>query len=144
MEDIEGTESDIKDRAIEKWEQVKWHFRHHRGIYISAGAVVLAGAGGVLIGRNLTPKTGAQVVQGIKLFAVGWGNHQTAINFAERSTPSKPLHLVGTHQYFDSVSDAARQTGEWRSRISQNVNGHIPHVHGKIFEVVDLPASSQE
>jgi hypothetical protein len=48
---------------------------------------------------------------------------QVIVNFTELSTPSKPIHLVGTERYFDSIHDAARKTGYNVSDISKVANG---------------------
>jgi hypothetical protein len=65
---------------------------------------------------------------------------QTTVNMVERSTPSKPVHLVGTNLYFNSLSEAARETGHPLSTISKHINGHIPDVKGDVFEILE-PAS---
>ena len=91
----------------------------------------------------VTGKVDVEVSQQIKQIAVGWRIKQVAITFTERSTPSKPLHLVGTHQSFDSVHDAARKTEHSVAKISKNINGHIPDVGGDVFEVVQLTTSQK-
>jgi DNA-directed RNA polymerase specialized sigma54-like protein len=58
----------------------------------------------------------------------------------ERSTASKPVHLVGTNLYFNSLSEAARETGLHLSMISRNINGHIPDVNGNVFELLEPAA----
>jgi hypothetical protein len=128
------TAREIKDRAVE-------HVQEHKAVYIGVGtgvALVAAFTAGALVGR-----TDTEVAQKIQQIAVGWRIKQIAFNFTERSTPSKPLHLVGTHQYFDSVNDAARKTGHSVTKISRNINGHIPDVGGDIFEVVRATASQE-
>jgi hypothetical protein len=60
------------------------------------------------------------------------------VNFVEKSTPIKPVHLVGTDLYFPSLSEAARQTGHNVSMISKNVNGYIDNLNGDIFEVIEI------
>lgn len=47
------------------------------------------------------------------------------------------MHLVGTNLYFNSISEAARETGHQASMISKNINGHIPDVKGDVFELLE-------
>jgi hypothetical protein len=121
-------------------EKVKDHFKKHKTIYLVAATGVTCLTIGLVVGTRQNP----EIVQ--KAIQVGWKNkiQQTVINFEERSTPSKPVKLLGNElrgdQYFDSVSDAARKTGHAISRISKNANGHIPDVNGDVFEFVDLDA----
>jgi hypothetical protein len=129
---------ELKDKIVT-------HVQDHKELYIGmTAAAVAGGAFGYLVRGQTAGLTLPEVVTNNKIVnAVCWKPTSVIIQFVEKSTPSKPLHLVGTHQYFDSVSDAARKTGEWASMISRQINGHIPDVHGKVFEVVDV-APSQE
>ena len=111
---------------------VAGHFRAHKELYIGVvvTAVVTAVGSGYAFGRP-------EVVANPKIQQIlSWMPQATIIQFVERSTPSKPVHLVGTQQYFDSVADAARKTGHSVAMISRNVNGHISNVGGDVFELV--------
>ncbi len=123
----------------ERIEKVKAHLKENKVTYfVSVGsAMVGAALAVVMIGRS---EAGTEIAQ--KITQIGFGNRVNAaiINFIENSTPSKPVHLVGTDRYFSSLNEAARKTGHNLSRISKNVNGHIPDVGGDIFEFVDLAA----
>ena len=55
----------------------------------------------------------------------------------DRSTPSKPVHLVGTNLYFNSLSEASRETRHPLSTLSKHVNGVIPDVKGDVFELLE-------
>ena len=118
-------------------EKIKTHFTENKKFYIGVGIGAGVATAGYLILNS----------QGIKIEVFGDNNHvvgkarevnQVIINLVERSTPSKPVHLVGTNLYFNSLSEAARETGHSLSRISKNVNGHIPDVGGDVFELLDL------
>lgn len=120
----------------EKFEQVKEHIKENKSAYISGGVCLVIGAvGGYTLFKN---KEAAQFVQ--KIVQVGVGNraNATIINFVERSTPSRPVHLVGTDLYFPSLSEAARQTGHNVSMISKNVNGYLDSLNGDVFEAIDI------
>jgi hypothetical protein len=110
---------------------IKEHFKNHKRDYIIVTSSVITTLTLVYIfGPNL--KIDKSIRQ------IGFRNeiNHAIISFIERSTPSKPVHLVGTNLYFDSLSDAARKTGHSLSMISRQVNGHIPNVKGDVFEVL--------
>jgi hypothetical protein len=122
---------DIKNKVVA-------HVGDNKELYIGMiAAAVAGGAAGYLVRGQVASLIPAEVVTDNKIVnAVCWKPTSTIIEFVERSTPSKPVHLVGTQQYFDSLSDAARKTGHHLSRISQNVNGLIKDVNGDVFEFV--------
>jgi hypothetical protein len=121
-----------------KIEKIKQHFKSHKRDYIiaatSVAGTVVAVATTVVI--QATRQEGSPQIQQLLNFGP---TNARIIYLEERSTPSKPVHLVGTNLYFDSMSDAARKTGHHLSRISQNVNGQIPDVNGDMFELL-IPA----
>jgi hypothetical protein len=121
----------VKDKVVA-------HVGDDKELYIGmVAAAVAGGAFGYLVRGQMAGQIPAEVVTDNKIVnAVCWKPTSTIIEFVERSTPSKPVHLVGTQQYFDSLSDAARKTGHHLSRISQNVNGLIKDVNGDVFEFV--------
>lgn len=117
--------------------KIKEHFTDRKELYIGIGigaAVVIAGACAYLV---LNQKA-AGIVQNTVVIGMKNRVNPTIVNFVERSTPSKPVHLVGTDLYFDSISDAARKTGHNISRISQNVHGKIPDIKGDVFELLNV------
>jgi len=114
--------------------KVKKHFQDHKAFYYGVGTGVAIVAVGCLVLRSKSEAIGA-----VKVQQVGFRNDTNVlqINFVERSCASKPVHLKGTNLYWPSIHDAARETGHFASRISQNVNGKIPHVKGDVFEFVE-------
>lgn len=116
--------------------RIKKHLQDNKKFYIGVGA----GAAIVLVATkigstNVTVSgTGNQVVGRAKEV------NQVMISMIERSTASKPVHLVGTNLYFNSLSEAARETGHSLSKISRNINGHIPDIDGQVFELLELAA----
>ena len=62
------------------------------------------------------------------------------INLIERSTPSTPVHLVGTNLYFNSLSEASRETGHHLSQLSKHINGKLPDLNGDVFEILEPTA----
>jgi hypothetical protein len=129
---------ELKDKIVT-------HVKDNKELYIGmTAAAVAGGAFGYLVRGQVAGQILPEIVTDNKIVnAVCWKPTSAIIQFVERSTPSKPLHLVGTHQYFDSVSDAAMKTGHRREMISKNINGHIADLRGDKFEVVDS-ASSQK
>jgi len=129
---------ELKDKIVT-------HVQNNKELYIGmTAAAVAGGAFGYLVRGQIAGQILPEVVTSNKIVnAICWKPTSAIIQFVERSTPSKPVHLVGTHQYFDSLSDAARKTGHSLQSISQNVNGHIPNVKGDVFEVVDLAPSQK-
>lgn len=125
---------------MSKIESVKNHVRENKKVYIVGASCLAIG----LVGGAVLVKSG-----GVSIAAGGDRNqivakaktvNQVMIEMVERSTPSKPVHLVGTNLYFNSISEAARETGHTLSMVSQNVNGHISDVKGDVFELLELAA----
>ena len=121
-------------------ENVKVHLKANKKIYIATGIGVAVGIAVGVFGTRFLFKhadSEAQIVQKITPI-LSWRPESTnvVIEMIERSTPSKPVHLIGTERYFDSIHDAARKTGHHVSMISKNVNGHIPDLNGDVFEVI--------
>lgn len=120
-------------------EKTKAHLKKHKTAYlVTAGTVagVVLGAVVTAVTRNSNLGPTAKV-SGI----VNWKpfiDQTVTITFEEKSTPSKPVHLVGTDQYYRSLSEAARQTGHSLSDISKNANGKISDIKGDIFELVNV------
>ena len=117
---------------MKKFNKVKTHLSENKKTYAGIGVGVVVGAAAATVIFYNKP----EVAQKINQVAVGYKNNQVLVNFVERSTPSKPVHLKGTNLYFDSLSEAARKTGHSLSMISRNVNGHIPDIKGDVFELL--------
>jgi len=123
----------------EKLMQVKKHIVDHKDVYIAAGVALtfglVFGAMGTLVFASITSSV---PVISQKINQIAWRpeNNQMIINLIEKSTPSKPVHLVGTNLFFNSLHEAARETGHSLREISKNVNGHIPDVKGDVFELL--------
>jgi hypothetical protein len=121
----------------QRLEKLKTHFRENKTTYISCGiTAVVVGAGALF----LTQRQQTALVDNKFAYRPRTDVRQTTVNMVERSTPSKPVHLVGTNLYFNSLSEAARETGHPLSTISKHINGHIPDVKGDVFEILE-PAS---
>lgn len=113
-------------------EKIKAHFRNNKRRYLGGLGVLGAIGGAYYLGARqgndlqvkvlLSPRSEVNILN---------------VELSERSTPSKPVHLVGTNLYFPSLSEAARQTGHPLATISKQVNGHIPDVHGDVFQLLD-------
>jgi hypothetical protein len=123
----------------ERLEKVKKHFRDNQKTYYACGGtaiVAVVGTAYVLCGRG--DVTNAATAIGL------WKPRaeiiKTTINLIERSTPSRPVHLKGTNLYFNSLHEAARETGHSLAMISRQVNGHIPDVGGDVFELLEPAA----
>lgn len=125
---------------MSKIESIKNHVREHKKAYVIGGTVAAVG----LLGGVALVKSGdiSIVASGDKNQIVGKAKtvNQVMVELVERSTPSRPVHLVGTNLYFNSISEAARETGYARSLISQNINGHIPDVKGDVFKLLEPAA----
>lgn len=122
---------------MSKIESIKQHVKKYKAVYITGGVCLAVGATGGVAYAIRRP----EIIQNAQLQNIlCWRpeSHQHVIQFIERSTPSKPIHLKGTQQYFDSIHAAARQTGHSVSDISKNVNGLRPDVKGDVFELVDV------
>lgn len=113
-------------------EKIKAHFRNNKRRYLGGLGVLGAIGGAYYLGARqgndsqvkvlLSPRSEVNILN---------------VELSERSTPSKPVHLVGTNLYFASISEAARQTGHSVSSISQQVNGHRADVHGNVFQLLE-------
>lgn len=124
----------------EKIEKFKSHFRENKKSYIIGGSCLVVGATAavVVMKYKVCPTPPTEVAQAFNQTAVGWNINQTIVSFVERSTPSKPVHLVGTDRFFASMSEAARETGHHVADISKVVNGKMPNVKGDVFELLDV------
>ncbi len=124
-ERIEKTKSQVK--------RAKKHIKENKKVYLASAAsigittLVMRGRQGDL------PKIIQKTIQ----IAFHAESSQTIVYLAENSTPSKPVHLVGTNLYFESLSAAARATGHHLSMISKQINGHIPDIKGDVFEILE-------
>lgn len=116
--------------------KIKAHLQEYKNAYILVGAGAAAVAAGFFLGVRAS-KSEARVVQKVVQIGVGNRANPTVINMIERSTSSKPVHLVGTNLYFNSLSEAARETGHSLSQISKNINGHISDVGGDVFKLLE-------
>lgn len=111
------------------------HINEHKTEYIAGASCFVVGAVGAYLVTS--DKDMGTTIQ--KITQVGFGNrvNTSVVNFVERSTPSRPVHLVGTNLFFDSIHEAARQTGHSASMISRQINGHIDDVKGDVFQVLE-------
>jgi hypothetical protein len=119
----------------EKLEQVKKHLEENKKIYV-ASALTAVGTAAIFL---VVGKTNRSLMNNQQVSQIAcWKPRSTQVimNFTERSTPSKPVHLVGTDLYFDSLSDAARKTGHHLSDISKVINGHKTDIQGDVFELL--------
>lgn len=117
--------------------KIKDHFVNHKELYIGIGIGAVVAVAGTCAYLALNPKA-AGIVQNTVVIGMNNRVNPTIVNFIERSTPSKPVHIVGTDSYFDSLHEAARKTGHSVARISKNVNGKIPSVNGDVFELLNV------
>ena len=119
----------------EKIEKVKKHLSENNTVYISNG-VTAASLIGLYFVVNRSPRA-VESLQIVKQIAFRAEANPVMINLVERSTPSKPVHLVGTNLYFDSLSDAARKTGHSMTQISHVANGKKSSIDGDVFEFLN-------
>ena len=120
-------------------EKVKTHVQENKKYYVVGATCLTVGvaAGAIFLGQQDVIHI---AVKGSNNDIIGKARtvNKTVIELVERSTPSKPVHLVGTNLYFNSLSEAARETGHSLSKISRQVNGHIPDVNGDVFKILEL------
>ena len=125
---------------MSKIESIKNHFRENKKAYVVGASCLTVG----LLGGVALAKSGniSIVASGDNNQIVGKAKavNQVMIELVERSTPSRPVHLVGTNLYFNSLNEAARETGHSLSMLSRHVNGHIPDVGGDVFELLEVAA----
>lgn len=120
--------------------KVKEHFEKYKAVYIVGGScLVIGAAAGLLLRVNHIPPVVENLNYNAPKFNWRPENTQMIINLIENSTPSKPVHLAGSNLYFNSMSEAARETGHSLSQISKNVRGLIPSVAGDVFELLERP-----
>lgn len=121
--------------------KVKKHFVDNKKLYIGIG-VGSAVTAGLVIALRIQPNTAVSPQQKLVVLGKSRDVNQVLVNFVERSTPSRPIHLVGTSQYFNSISEAARVLDLDRGNISKNINGHIPNVKGYVFKLAGETAKA--
>ena len=117
--------------------KIKQHVKDNKTTYIAVGVTAVVAVAATLA-ASATLGNGASTAQVSQRIGLAFRaeNRAVVINIVERSTPSKPVHLVGTDLYFDSLHDAARKTGHSLSKISRNINGHITDINGDVFELL--------
>lgn len=115
-------------------QKVKQHLKDNQTVYVVGTTCLMVGGvvGMVATGRVDAPLLAKQIN------ILTHKPTQTVLTFVENSTPSKPVHLVGTQKYWDSIHAAARDTGLNRTAISKNVNGLVDNVKGFVFEAVEI------
>lgn len=120
-------------------EKVKTHVQENKKYYFIGATCLTVGvaAGAIFLGQKDVINI---AVEGSNNDIIGKARtvNKTVIELVERSTPSKPVHLVGTNLYFNSISEAARETGLDRMAISKNIAGTIPDVKGQVFKLLEL------
>jgi hypothetical protein len=120
---------------MSKVQKIKQHIKDNKKVYIaSAGCLAVGVIGGILISTR--SNSGTQIMQTVN--QIGFRNtaNPTIINLVENSTPSKPVHLVGTDLYFNSLNDCAKKTGHHLSQLSKHINGKLPDLNGDVFELL--------
>lgn len=121
------------------FDKVKTHIQENKKVYIVGGVCLVVGiAGGVVLAKNKDVINISIDGDGNEVIAKAKTVNQVTIELVERSTPSKPVHLVGTNLYFSSMNEAARETGHSLTMISRNINGHISDIKGDVFELLEL------
>ena len=129
----------MSDVTTTKFDRFRNHLEKNKAVYI-VGATCLAA--GVVVGAALV-RTGDV----FNISAAGDNNqivakaktvNQVMIEMVERSTASKPVHLVGSNLYFNSLNEAARETGHSLAKLSRHINGHISDIDGDVFELLTL------
>jgi septum formation inhibitor MinC len=123
-------------------ERVRTHLYENRKAYIAVAAGLAVGSVVTLLVikykvNAVIESDQGKIVQQINQIAWHPENNQMIVNLVEKSTPSKPVHLVGTNLFFNSLSEAARETGHTVTQISKNVNGHITDINGEVFELLE-------
>lgn len=120
-------------------ERIKKHVKDNKNVYIVGATCLTVGAlSGALLAKNADVINITAEGAGHQIVGKAKTVNQIMVEMVERSTPSKPVHLVGTNLYFNSLSEAARETGHHLSLISRNINGHIPDINGDVFELLEL------
>ena len=128
---------------MSKFDKVKTHVQEHKMVYIVGATCLVVGAIGTLTAINIKGMSGnisvTGNVGGDVVAVTGKSNtvNKVVLELVERSTASKPVHLVGTNLYFSSLSEAARATGHHVSMISKNVNGHVADLNGDVFKLLE-------
>ena len=120
------------------FDKIKTHIQENKKVYIVGGVCLVVGiAGGVVLANNKDVINISIDGDGNEVIAKAKTVNKVTIELVERSTPSKPVHLVGTNLYFNSLSEAARETGHSLQKISRNINGHIPDIDGDVFKLLE-------
>jgi hypothetical protein len=117
-------------------EAIKNYLVKNKKVYIAVGVGIVIGATVTILVIKFKIKSEVKIIQ--KIYQIAWRpeNNQVIVNLVEKSTPSKPVHLVGTKLFFNSLNEASRETGYSLTQISKNVNGIIPDVKGDVFELL--------
>lgn len=120
---------------MSKIENIKAHFkRNKKTYYAAAGGIVVGAATVIFLDKK---KSDSALVNNVVAYKPRTEFNTAVINFVERSTPSKPVHLIGTERYFDSLSHASRETGIDLSKLSKHINHGVKLADDMAFEIVD-------
>ena len=135
---------------MNKIQKIKKHFSDNVDLYAVGTACLVVGAG---VTYYFT-RGGKDVVKSIEyvgdtvvhnapsITGISWKpTIHNIIEFAEQSTPSKPIALLDANgniaAAFRSIGEAARQTESSRSEISRHLSGMVDTVKGMKFKPLE-------
>jgi hypothetical protein len=122
----------------EKLERVKNHLAENKWKYVTGGSLLVAGtAFGYTIGNAKGVRANAAVNVNAWKSTVSVTN--IAVAFEERSTPSKRVYCPELKRAFNSIHEAARETGTHRQCISRVIAGLQEATDNLTFCLIDVP-----
>jgi hypothetical protein len=111
-------------RAQARYNRVRTHFQDYGHIYLAAAGGVVVGALGMAAMKEsqTTILSQSQIKSPLCWKPRNTINNTAVVEFAERSTPSKPIFDTLNNVGYGSIGEASRQTGRSRTAIRNDPN----------------------
>lgn len=123
----------MTNRVIEKIEEVKVHISEHKKEYVWAG---LGLAAGLTIGIVLKKRPTQFINQVAPVIKPTFNNSNQQVNFGGYA--HKIVKCNETGKVWETVKDAAFDSGIGASRLSRHLNGHTDHLNGMTYSIIGV------
>lgn len=125
---------------MSKIESIKNHVREHKKAYVIGGTVAAVGAAagvGYILGVRSVPQSVETMVNVRPIQALTYKSKQTVQVYVEAlGDPGNILQDLTTGTIYASQNQAAKALEVNPARISEHLQGKLPHVKGHTFSLL--------